>query len=289
MIPCRLCSSKDPKFLFRKDDFDIVRCKSCGLLFTDADPSHARLKEFYGEKYFRSEGMGTSYSDYHFEERAMTLNAEDRLAKIDKLKPGKGKILDVGCAAGFFLNVANRDWEVAGVELSEYAASYAVDRFGLPVRNGTLKDAGFRDKEFDVVTMWDVIEHLTDPLEDLKETRRIMKDDGLLVMTTGDVESFFAKACGKYWHLYNPSQHLSFFSKKTITDLLDKAGFKVLKIEKDGNHFTLAYLTSSLSMYYPFILTQALHKLISATSLRNLKISIDLKDIITVYCMKKQG
>jgi 2-polyprenyl-3-methyl-5-hydroxy-6-metoxy-1,4-benzoquinol methylase len=287
IIPCRSCASKDAKFLFRKDEFDIVQCKACGLKFTNADPSHTHLKEFYGEKYFHSEGMGTSYSDYLFEEKAMSLNAEKRLQKIEKIMPARGKILDLGCAAGFFLNVANREWEVAGVELSEYASSYAMDRFGLPVRNGTLKDAAFPDKGFDVVTMWDVVEHLTDPLEDLKEARRVMKDDGLLVMTTGDVESFFAKACGKHWHLYNPTQHLSFFSRKTITGLLEKAGFKVLKIEKDGNHFTLAYLTSSLSMYYPFILTKVLHKLISATFLKNVSICIDLKDIMTVYAVKK--
>ncbi len=287
IIPCRICSSKDSRILFRKDDLDVVKCKSCGLEFTNADPSHAHLKEFYGEKYFRSEGMGTSYSDYMLEERAMTFNAERRLKKIVDLKPGKGRILDVGCAAGFFLNVANREWEVAGVELSEYASSYATDRFGLPVRTGTLKDAGFQDKYFDVVTMWDVVEHLVDPIEDLKEAGRIMKDDGLLVMTTGDVESFFAKACGKYWHLYNTTQHLSYFSKNTMNLLLDKAGFKILKIEKEGSHFTLGYLTSSLAMYYPFILTKAIHKAISATPLKNLRMSVDLKDIMTVYAVKK--
>ena len=122
IIPCRNCSSKDAKFLFRKDDFDIVQCKACGLIFTNTDPSHALIKEFYGEKYFRPEGMSAGYSDYIFEESAMTLNAEKRLARIEKIRPGKGKVLDVGCADGFFLNVANRDWEVAGVELSKYAS-----------------------------------------------------------------------------------------------------------------------------------------------------------------------
>lgn len=287
IIPCRSCSQKNSHILFRKDDMDIVKCRSCGLVFTNSDLSETHLKEFYGEKYFRSEGMGTSYSEHIFEENAMTVNAERRLAKIEKIKPEKGKILDVGCAAGFFLNVANREWEVAGVELSEYASSYAMDRFGLPVKNGALKDAAYPDKTFDVVTMWDFVEHLVDPIEDLKEVGRVLKDDGLLVMTIGDVESFLAKISGKHWHLYDPTQRLLFLSQKTVSDLLYKSGFKILKIERNGDWSTLAYLTSSLSLYYPFILTKLLHKVVSSCFLKNLRVCINLRDVITVYAIKK--
>jgi 2-polyprenyl-3-methyl-5-hydroxy-6-metoxy-1,4-benzoquinol methylase len=270
--------------IFKKDGFDIVKCRACGLEFTDSDPSHSSLKELYGEKYFKSRCVGTSYADYMLEEEAMTINAGRRIANIDRIKPAKGRILDVGCAAGFFLNVAKRDWEASGVELSEYASSYARDHFGVQIFNGMLKDASFRAGTFDVVTMWDVIEHLADPISNLKEARRVMKDDGLLVMTTGDAGSMFARICGRGWHLYNPTQHLSYFSKETIASLLKRCGFDILKIEKEGNYFTIGYLASSLAMYYPSILTKAINKAVSP--IKSLKICLDLKDIMTVYAVK---
>lgn len=287
MIPCRICNSKASFKLFTKNNLDILRCKVCGLEYTDAAPGPDGLKELYRESYFRSGGRGTSYFDYLSEEAAMALNAKRRLAGIERFKTTEAhsKLLDVGCATGFFLKVVSPKWNASGVELSDFASSYARDRAGLSVKTGTLKEVSYPDRCFDVITMWDVIEHLPSPLEDLAEARRVMKDDGLLVLTTGDAASFFARMCGRFWHLYNPAQHLSYFSKDTITLLLNKAGFKVIKIERSGSFFTLAYLASGLAMYYTSFISRALHKIVDNTPLKKLKFYVNLGDIMTVYAV----
>lgn len=286
MIPCRICHSSDSAKLFTKDNIDIVRCNVCGLEYSDTAPGPQQLKDLYGEGYFRSGGSGTSYFDYLAEEEAMAVNAARRLRHIAKIKPSGGRLLDVGCATGVFLKAASGSWDAAGVELSVFASSHAREKTGLAVKTGTLKEAAYPDKHFDVITMWDVVEHLPDPAQDLREAGRILKDDGLLVMTTGDAGSFFAKLCGRHWHLYNPKQHLSFFSKKTSALLLEKSGFRVLKAGKEGNYFTLGYLASSLAMYYPSRIFKALHNAIEKRRFKDIKISLDLRDILTIYATK---
>ncbi|MBN1526885.1 MAG: class I SAM-dependent methyltransferase [Candidatus Omnitrophica bacterium] len=283
MIPCRICRSSDSTKLFTKDNIDIVRCRACGLEYADAMPGPQQLKDLYDEKYFRSGGSGTSYFDYLAEEEAMALNAARRLARIEEIKPARGKLLDVGCATGVFLKAASGKWDAAGVELSGFASSYAREKRGLAVKTGTLKEAAYPDKHFDVITMWDVIEHLPDPGQDLAAAGRMLKDDGLLVLTTGDAGSLFARMCGRHWHLYNPAQHLSFFSKKTISLLLEKSGFKVLKIGKEGACFTAGYLASHLAMYYPSRVFKSMHDMVNRSRLKDIKVSVNLRDIITIY------
>lgn len=288
MSACRICSSQDKTALFTKDNLPIVKCSSCGLEYTDISPRQEELKSFYGEKYFKSEGKGTSYFDYISEEPVIALNSAKRLEKIKRIKgiSPDGKLLDIGCATGVFLNVAKPFINVSGIELSEYASSRARDFYKLPVKTGALKDAAFPDKDFDIVTMWDVIEHLDDPAGDLKEVRRIMKDDGLLVLATGDSGSFIARISGRHWHLYNPDQHLSYFSEDTIRLLLKRAGFKILKLKRSGSWFTLDYLASSLKMYYPSFITNFIHKMIAGSFLKKISFYVNLGDIMTVYAAK---
>lgn len=286
MTPCRICESKDPLTIFTKDGFPILRCRRCGLEFTGRDPSRAELAGLYGESYFKSGGRSKSYFDYTLEEEAVAANAKRRLAAIGKVRPRGGDLLDVGCATGFFLKEARNAWRAKGVELSEYASSFAREKYALDVKTGALRDVSYPADSFDVVTMWDVVEHLPSPLEDVREAGRILKDNGLLVLATGDVRSGFAKLCGKSWHLYNPSQHLSFFSEETIRELLKRAGFRVLNVQRAGSLFTLGYIASMLSGYYPYALLKSLRDIIFKTPLRSTRVSLNLGDIMTVYAEK---
>jgi 2-polyprenyl-3-methyl-5-hydroxy-6-metoxy-1,4-benzoquinol methylase len=157
---------------------------------------------------------------------------------------GQGKLLDVGCALGAFLCLAReRGWEVYGVDVSHYAASYGRETFGLDILVGQLEDAQFPDKFFDVITLWDVLEHFPDPSHQLKEIFRVLKDDGIVFLNAPNEEGLLRLLAGLIFRLsggkvvypvrklYHPF-HLYYFTQETLGALLQRNGFNLLKLER---------------------------------------------------------
>jgi SAM-dependent methyltransferase len=139
-----------------------------------------------------------------------------------------GRLLDVGCAAGVFLRAmrAPGAWEVYGVEINAEMAQLARDRYQLDVRSGTLEQAAFPDGFFDVVTMWDVLEHLHDPANSLREVHRILKADGVFVVRVPNLDSHDARLFGRYWAGLDAPRHLFVFNPQTLDALLGSSGFQ---------------------------------------------------------------
>src|SRR5919198_1321189 len=159
---CNVCGAevdRDRDRRWRKDGHDVLRCPSCGTHFRADLPSPDDLREIYGPAYFSAsagETGGQGYADYLGEEANHRLNAVARLGLLER-RPGR--LLDVGCAAGFFLDEARkRGWTVQGVELAPAMAEHARGRLGLDVRVGSFADADLEPR-FDAVTLWDYIEH----------------------------------------------------------------------------------------------------------------------------------
>lgn len=218
--PCELCRGADVKAILRKNGYSIVECNRCGLVYVAETVND--LRKFYDRDYYK----GLVYKDYIAESKKRVNIFRKKLNLIMRWMPG-GKLLDIGCAAGFFLDVARRcGWEVFGVEISEFSSRYARERLGIDVFTGQLKDAQFKDNYFDVITMWDTIEHLQNPFDTLVEIHRILKKHGLLVIETLNVSSLNARLLRSSWPLYGPPYHLFYFSKKTIAELLLKSGFQ---------------------------------------------------------------
>ena len=141
----------------------------------------------------------------------------------------KGRILDVGCAFGLFLDVArSRGWDVNGVEISEYAADYARKELKIKVITKPLEKAKFPEDYFDVIHMAELIEHLPDPKKTLMECNRVLKRNGLIVIQTSDIDSLYARIMGKHWDWFLPG-HLYYFSRKTLRGITKKTGFKIIK------------------------------------------------------------
>jgi 2-polyprenyl-3-methyl-5-hydroxy-6-metoxy-1,4-benzoquinol methylase len=203
----------------------MVVCRDCGFVFVSRegfDPYRT-----YTEDYFR----GAIYGDYVGDEPNRTKLFKEKLKLIRRYIPRSGKLLDIGCAAGFFLMVMkDMGYQTYGVEISDYAARYAQEVMKLAVFRGELQDAQFPDDFFHVITMWDVLEHLSDFLSTLTECRRIIREEGVLVAETLNVGSLPAKILRCRWHLFTPPYHLSYFSKSTLAMALDKSGFAVLNI-----------------------------------------------------------
>lgn len=230
---CNLCKSSDSEKLFEKDGYSIVKCSSCSLIYVGENITDAELKELYGEKYYKSDD-DRLFSDYMAEEPARLASAESRITKLREFFPFEGKLLDVGCAAGFFLEASKKYYDVYGVEFSEYSSSYARDRFELNVFTGSLEEATFPANEFDIITMWDVIEHVIDPKLLLTEAARILKPGGMILIATGDVDSIHARLSKRGWGLFSPPWHLYFFSRKSLSSLAEQSGLKSTHILTSG-------------------------------------------------------
>ncbi len=227
---CVICGSGAFHFQFEKDTYRIEKCSLCDLVQVTNIPPIQKIEECYDKGFFE-----TYYGDLSSNNRKQRyeyLNFGNKLDQIEKRLGRRGSLLDVGCSFGFFLDAARqRGWSVVGVELSGYAAAYAKEKLGLTVVNKPVLYAPLDEKSFDVITMWYVIEHLPNPKEVLAHLRNLLKDDGMLVVSTANVESYRARLEGRRWRMWIPPEHLLYFSPTTTRHLFNACGFQIIHCE----------------------------------------------------------
>lgn len=285
---CNICGSSNCK-VFPNEFFKkiLLRCQKCGLIFVHPQPKFSELKKIYTQKYFKNSNSNSiGYENYLKDKPNIIKTFEKRFKNVEKLYPKKGKILDLGCAMGFFLEVAeNHGWTPYGVEISNYASNIAKKRFGDKVFNGTLDQACFSNNFFDIITMWDYLEHISDPAEELSRARQLLKKDGILILSAPDTNSLPHKIFGNRWMGYKDQEHLYYFSEKNIRMLLEKTSLKVLKSEKIGKYISLDLFIKRLSLYNKF-LANVLKFFISKTDLPDFSFYVNPLDIICLYAKK---
>jgi len=191
------------------------------------------LNRIYQEaNYFEAHpGTQIGYSTYQVGPLIASKVEQDRLRDLARLHPQRGTLLDVGCAFGRFLLLAGKaGWQPLGVELSAPAAKIARES-GLEVIGGTLQTADLPDASVDAVTLWEVIEHVRSPLDELGQIARILKPGGVIALSTPNAASLRARQEGPDWYGYHVSrEHLLFFTPKTLASALKSAGFYVSRI-----------------------------------------------------------
>ena len=213
--------------LFQKNGSDILQCTKCGLGRAESpafDPT-----TYYTEKYF-SGGHADGYSDYQGAEAVLRREFAGTVDFIRGFR-ASGKLLEVGCAYGFFLHEASNYFDVAGIELAEKAAEHCRAQ-GLPVLNGVAdQDTLARIGGIDVIVLLDVIEHLPAPAETLALCSNYLNPEGLIIITTGDFSSMVAKLSGANWRLMTPPQHLWYFTPESIRQLSRRLGLLVERLD----------------------------------------------------------
>lgn len=217
----------------------VFKCNVCGLVFAQQEGDSS----YYAEKYRQLVDR-----EYLEEEQGRRQASREILNRIEKHKK-RGRLLDIGCANGFFLDEARRrGWEVYGLELSKWAANYAREQLNLNVIRGTVGEAKFEDGFFDVIVMSDLMEHLPDPKYSLVKARGMLSNNGILYINTPDIDSLISKILKAKWWGINKF-HLFYFSKKTLESMLDACGFKVKKYSAHVRVFSINYWLKRFRVY----------------------------------------
>jgi 2-polyprenyl-3-methyl-5-hydroxy-6-metoxy-1,4-benzoquinol methylase len=193
-----------------------VRCRNCHLIYVNPIENRRSISEAYSQ-------MKTVDAAIIRESR---LRATESQVKLVKKHNDGAHLLDIGCGEGFFLfNASRLGYATKGVELSEDAAAYARREFGLDVETRAFEELQLPENHFDVVTLWQVLEHMLYPLTILREVHRILKPGGMLVITTPDIEGIPARILRKRWWCIT-RLHINQFTTKTLTNIVGNAGFK---------------------------------------------------------------
>lgn len=253
-VPCFLCGADDfdvvyPAQYDREKDFDLVqkfrasgdellidqlvRCRRCGFQYVNP-----RLR---GDLIFSgyTEGEDPAYvSQLKARERTFA----GSLGEIERAAGRPGRLLDIGTAAGAFVAAAKaRGWDAEGCDPNRWLAEWGSRHYGIRIRQGSVFEQPYEENSFDVITMWDVIEHTLNPREMLDRVRVLLKPGGVLVVNYPDIGSWIARALGRRW-LFLTSVHLYYFDRRTVRKMLENAGFAVETVRPHWQRLELDYI-----------------------------------------------
>lgn len=241
-MKCYLC--KQPTVpLFTKNGYTIYRCPSCGLCRTDLKENYDTfLRWQYAKGYFTGDVQCGAYSDYMHDKKFIVRNMQKIFKYIQRIKP-TGRLLDVGCAMGYFVELAlTHGYDAYGLDASRYAVSRAQKSCDGRIQLATVETAKYKPKSFDVITLLDVFEHLQNPKKDLQVLHKLLSDDGYMIIASGDTKSVLARMLGRRWTFYIPPQHLFFFDRQTISKVLELTDFEPIGWFRIGKWLSLSYI-----------------------------------------------
>jgi len=222
----------------------LARCRACGFVFFPRTPDLAkRVADLYEGDYF----TGGEFGDYASQQPAFARNFRAYLARMRRAGATGGRLLEVGCAYGFFLDEARRDFDALGMDVNAEAIAAARSRGANAICQEFLDFTPPTD--FDVVCLWDTIEHVLDPRAYLERAHAVLAPRGWVFLTTGDVGSLMARLRGPRWRMIHPPSHVNYFSRATMTRLLDRSGFDAVSIGSVGTWRDVANALHLLALF----------------------------------------
>jgi SAM-dependent methyltransferase len=287
-VACEFCGSKAGSIALRQcdllhhvsdEEFTIVRCGQCGVLYLNPRPAESEIGQYYPSQYFGKPSPPRPFSrvkrwimedfyGYPSDRKAGRWRRLRKLALWPEMTRralvgrgvlpwvGQGRLLDVGCGHGVnAAMLAQQGWQVFGLDLSPEIVGQARTLLGDRVQVGDLLTMRYPDRSFDLVLMSHSLEHMYHPDQALAEARRILDDHGLLVIAVPNADGVEARLFGRWWVNWDPPRHLYHFTKRTLTGLLERAGFSVVRA-KTG--VTAAHFMSSLERVWTHVLGRKL-------------------------------
>ena len=289
-VTCYLCGHADSRPFLKAAGFRYVACTGCGLVYVNPRLRDELIGEFYqSDAYqFMFENMLMKSVDYRL--AVVAQRKFDSVARC--VRSGNPRVLDVGCGIGEFLSIAKaHGWQTIGIEFSPRAVAFARRNFGLDVLTQPVKECGFAAGEFDLATMWGVLEHLTNPLEVMSDVRQCLADDGLLAVEVPSYDCLLVR-----YLRHRPEQadrivdgwgHLMLFSQPLICRMLTESGFEVLETNSLG--LDVATMLRYLSEADPVVADHPLYQFCveNQVGLQGYLESTHQADMIRVVARKK--
>lgn len=251
---CQICKGEKLKPLFKKENLKLNKCLNCGLVQVDDLLSIFDAKHY---EYYRNKTNLTEEELYNSITTKRYISLLNRLESYRK----NGTILDIGCGVGHFLSVARKmKWETKGIEIADYAVEIC-KKFKIDIEQSDLLKLDLKEGYYDIVTMFEVLEHLTNPRDYLVRVNNILRKGGILIITTPNFNSITRLILQNRWSLIH-KEHLLYFTPKSIKWLMRYADFRI--IEFKIKHITLPELLriSSISSYNNHICNQKFRNVI---------------------------
>lgn len=222
-----LFSCKD--FVATEETFQVQRCNNCSFLFTNPRPEISKIGRYYQSDQYVSHAGNKKGLIYKIYDVVRNYSIKKKLTLI-KGYHTKGKLMDLGCGLGDFLNGVHQDgvFDSVGVDVSEEAIKHVKNRFGIDVKNENQLDS-FLQNDFDIITQWHVLEHVHLLNERIEQLKRLLKPNGTLFIAVPNSDSWDAKFYKQYWDAYDVPRHLYHFNHRSFSLLMEKHGLKVVK------------------------------------------------------------
>jgi SAM-dependent methyltransferase len=211
--------------LFIKKEYPILQCDVCCHRFTKIKDVENHVETVYSDEYFFKGKTG--YPNY-LEEKDLLISSGKRYAHLVSRFTKPGRMLDVGSAAGFIMKgFQDSGWQTEGIEPNQTMASYGRDNLALDIFTGSLENFKTNHK-YDLISLVQVIGHFYDLNKAIRNISQFLKDEGLVLVESWDMDSLYAKLMGSKWHEYSPPSVLHWFSDKTLTQLFNRYGFSLI-------------------------------------------------------------
>ncbi len=286
-MQCLLCRIPTEKYLY-KNGYWIYRCPRCHLGETNLKKDYSQfVKEFYSQGYYEGDPTRSAYASYEADKPLIVRNMHKFLSVI-RAKKSTGKLLDVGCAFGYFVELAlSKGYDAYGFDASHFAAGEAGALVGKSrIKEGTVQSVSYPKNSFDIITLFDVFEHLQDPLADMKKLAGFLKKDGVILIATGDTRSIAAKVFQRRWTFYIPPQHIFFFHRKNVRELLKAAGLRPRSWFRVGKWLSLGYVLHLARTTGESPFARFLYQVIKDTPFARFPLYVPMKDNMVIEVSK---
>jgi 2-polyprenyl-3-methyl-5-hydroxy-6-metoxy-1,4-benzoquinol methylase len=299
-VPCNLCGGDDWQVRFPATEVNgtglnasVFRCTSAAYGLHPQIVECRRCHHVYANPRLSSDELMAAYGAVEDETYVVERSGRYRtfvkhLRSLEKVTgPGNGRsLLDVGAYIGVFVEVAlAAGWQACGVEPSRWAAAVARQE-GLPVIEGTQDSLELQGRQFDAVTMWDVIEHVAHPSAELAKAFQLLRPGGVLAVHTMDIDSLAARLMGARWP-WLMDMHIHYFSRKTLAQMLAQNGFEIVRSAAEGRYLRLGYLGSRVEGLNPR-LGRLAARLARRLRLVEVAVPVNFGDLFTVYARRPE-